>query len=126
MRTYWPILLLLIFSLTGGLYAFQQPAEAPTKLTETQTTGRRIFQQRCAVCHTRVTLTSLNYGMLLSKELVDGNEDMIRSYIQNGSPRMPGFKYGLQASEIDAIIDYLKTVPKAKAQEVQKGGNQVE
>jgi hypothetical protein len=78
------------------------------------------------VCHTRVTLTSLNYGMLLNKELVEGNEDMIRSYIQNGSARMPGFKYGLQVNEIDAIIDYLKTVPKAKVQDVQKGGNQVE
>jgi mono/diheme cytochrome c family protein len=125
-KTYGSILVLLIFSLTGGLYAFQQPAEAPPKLTETQVTGRRIFQQRCAVCHTRVTLTSLNYGMLLNKELVEGNEDMIRSYIQNGSARMPGFKYGLQVNEIDAIIDYLKTVPKAKVQDVQKGGNQVE
>jgi mono/diheme cytochrome c family protein len=25
---------------------------------------------------------------------------------------MPGFKFGLQASEIDAIVEYLKTVPK--------------
>jgi mono/diheme cytochrome c family protein len=37
---------------------------------------------------------------------------MIRDYIRNGSKRMPGFKYGLEPSEIDAIVEYLKTVPK--------------
>jgi mono/diheme cytochrome c family protein len=52
------------------------------------------------------------YGITLNKELVDGNEDMIRDYIRNGSRRMPGFKYGLEPAEIDAIVEYLKTVPK--------------
>ena len=48
---------------------------------------------------------------MLYKELVDGNEDSIRDFISNGSKgKMPGFKYGLEPSEINAIVEYLKTV----------------
>jgi len=62
------------------------------------------------------------YGIQLNKELVDGNEDMIRDYIRNGSKKMPGFKYGLEPSEIDAIVEYLKTVPKAAPRNAQPRG----
>jgi mono/diheme cytochrome c family protein len=43
---------------------------------------------------------------------VNGSEDAIKEIIRSGSNKMPGFKFGLQASEIDAIVEYLKTVPK--------------
>jgi mono/diheme cytochrome c family protein len=46
---------------------------------------------------------------------------MIREYIRNGSKKMPGFKYGLEPSEIDAIVEYLKTVPKAAPRNTQTG-----
>jgi mono/diheme cytochrome c family protein len=92
-----------------------QPQQSDNNLTPAQTLGKRVFQQRCGVCHTRVNLVVPMYGIPLNKELVDGNEDMIKDYIRNGSKRMPGFKYGLESSEIDAIVDYLKTVPKATA-----------
>jgi mono/diheme cytochrome c family protein len=91
----------------------QSSTNAPAALNETQILGRRIFQQRCAVCHTEPTPGAKRYGPALSKELVDGYEDAIREFIRNGSPnRMPGFKYGLEPPEINAIIEYLKTVPK--------------
>jgi mono/diheme cytochrome c family protein len=85
---------------------------AKNSLNETQKLGRRIFQQRCGVCHTAPTITSGIYGPILYKDLVAGNEDTIKKFIQDGSSRMPGFKYGLERSEIDSIIEYLKTVPK--------------
>jgi len=52
------------------------------------------------------------YGTALYKDLVNGNEDAIKEMIRSGSGKMPGFKLGLQPSEIDAIVEYLKTVPK--------------
>ena len=61
------------------------------------------------------------YGVPLYKDIVDGNEDTMRDYIRNGSRRMPGFKYGLEPSEIDAIVEYLKTVPKAAPRNTQTG-----
>jgi mono/diheme cytochrome c family protein len=80
-------------------------------LTDTQKDGRRIFQQRCAVCHTLPTVVSKRYGPALYKEIVDDNEDNIRDTIMEGREGlMPGFKYGLTRAEIDSIIEYLKTV----------------
>jgi len=87
----------------------QQTAGAP--LTDTQKDGRRIFQQRCAVCHTLPTVVSKRYGPVLYKEIVADNEDNIRDAIMEGREGlMPGFKYGLSRAEIDSIIEYLKTV----------------
>ena len=96
----------------------QQSAPA---LNDTQKDGRRIFQQRCAVCHTQPTVVSKRYGPALYKELVQDNDDNIRQVILEGREGlMPGFQYGLKRAEIDSIIEYLKTVerparPKAGA-----------
>jgi len=82
-----------------------------TPLTDAQKEGRRIFQQRCAVCHTLPTVVSKRYGPALYKEIVEDNEDNIRDAVMEGREGlMPGFKYGLTRAEIDSIIDYLKTV----------------
>lgn len=107
------------------LLSGQSQSRAP-KLTDTQILGRRIFQQRCAICHTRPTATSPMYGIALSGDLVAGHEDTIRDYIRNGSKRMPGFKYGLQPAEIDAIIDYLKIVPKPQPSSSSKSEGPVD
>jgi mono/diheme cytochrome c family protein len=87
----------------------QQSSGAP--LTDGQKEGRRIFQQRCAVCHTLPTVVSKRYGPALYREIVEDNEDNIRDAIMEGREGlMPGFKYGLSRAEVDAIIEYLKTV----------------
>ena len=87
----------------------QQSSAAP--LMDTQKEGRRIFQQRCAVCHTQPTVVSKRYGPAPYKEIVEDNEDNIRDVILEGREGlMPGFKYGLTRAEIDSIVDYLKTV----------------
>jgi len=97
---------LMAFSLPG--HAQQSPV-AP--LTDTQKDGRRIFQQRCAVCHTLPTVVSARYGPALYKEIVEDNEDNIRTVILEGREGlMPGFQYGLTRAEIDSIVEYLKTV----------------
>ncbi len=87
----------------------QKPSATP--LTEVQKDGRRIFQQRCAVCHSLPTVVSKRYGPALYKELVEDNEDNIRDVIKQGREGlMPGFQYGLSRVEIDSIVEYLKTV----------------
>lgn len=81
------------------------------QMTDIQKDGRRIFQQRCAVCHTLPTVVSKRYGPALYKELVEDNEDNIRGVILEGREGlMPGFKYGLTRAEVDSIVEYLKTV----------------
>ena len=103
----------LLFAFPLALPAQQDKPASSVTLTDTQVLGRRVFQQRCAICHTESTPGARRYGPVLSKDLVDGNEDTIRDFISNGSKgKMPGFKYGLEPLEINAIVEYLKTVPR--------------
>ena len=106
-------LVFLLFAWPLAVPAQQDKSPSNAGLNETQILGRRVFQQRCAICHTESTPGARRYGPVLYKELVDGNEDTIREFIANGSKgKMPGFKYGLEAPEINAIVEYLKTVPR--------------
>jgi mono/diheme cytochrome c family protein len=88
--------------------------------------GRRLFQQNCSVCHTQATLTNPMYGPSLYRDIVNGKEEFVRDYISKGSNKMPGFRYGLKASEINAIVEYLKTVPKPAQRAQVKGEGPVD
>ena len=108
-RIQWAIMIFLgIFPLTARA---QQPnTEKP--LNGVQKLGQRVFQQRCGICHAPARPGFQMYGPALYKDLINGSEDAIKEMIRSGSGKMPGFKLGLQPSEIDAIVEYLKTVPK--------------
>jgi len=104
-----------------GVLAQQESSAGSSSLTDQQVSGRRVFRQRCAVCHLPPVPGARVYGPSLYKELIVGNEDAIRGFIMNGSKgKMPGFKYGLDRTEIDSIVEYLKTVDKARP---AKSGN---
>ena len=81
-----------------------------TNLTDQQLEGRRFVQQSCGLCHTKPTLTSPVFGPILSKATFAMGDDQPRKQIAEGSPNMPGFKYLFEPAEIDAIVDFLKTV----------------
>ena len=82
----------------------------PVALNAAQALGQKTYAQHCGVCHTKPTILSPYYGPALSKDIVNHNEDALRDFISNGTDRMPGFKYSLQPKQIDAIVQYLKTV----------------
>jgi mono/diheme cytochrome c family protein len=106
------------------LAAHAQQANTEKPLNDTQKLGQRVFQQRCAICHAPARPGFQMYGPALYKDLVNGSEDAIKEIIRSGSTKMPGFKLGLQPSEIDAIVEYLKTVPKPqKSTEPATGGS---
>jgi mono/diheme cytochrome c family protein len=106
------VFVLFVLSIFPGTSFAQQPSSKDAQ-TDVQKLGQRLFEQRCPICHTKPTITSKQYSLTLPKDLIEGNENMIREIIKNGFPgKMPGFKYGMEPSEIDAIIEYLKTVPK--------------
>ena len=83
-------------------------------LTEAQLNGKKMFQQRCSICHTPPQPGGKTYGPMLSMETVTGKEAGVRVLIMQGTPRMPGFQYGLEPQEVDNIIAYLKTVKKVE------------
>src|SRR5436305_14937255 len=100
----------LLAATLGGADA--QPAGRPP-LGDKERLGMRLFNQSCRVCHTKPQMTSPLYGPELSQNSAGGQESVMREVISNGTPRMPGFKYHFDATQIDAIVAYLKTIPGA-------------
>ena len=117
------LLLVLLFPLRAPA---QNGGSAPDSASDAVTLGRRLFQQNCSICHTQATLTNPMYGPSLYRDVVNGKEDLVRDYIAKGSSKMPGFRYGLKASEINAIVEYLKTVPKPGPRGPVKGEGPVD
>jgi mono/diheme cytochrome c family protein len=76
-----------------------------------QQEGLRLFSQSCGVCHTVVQQRTRQYGPVLSRESLGGDAELIREYISNGTPRMPGFRYYFEPTQIDDIVQYIKTIP---------------
>jgi mono/diheme cytochrome c family protein len=103
-RGVW-ITLLFVSVIPQGATAAEQ------HLNDQQQLGRRLFETSCGVCHTRPTLVSGMYGPELSKDSAGGQEEIMRTVISDGTPRMPGFKYTYNPDQIAAIAAYLKTMP---------------
>jgi mono/diheme cytochrome c family protein len=103
-------LLMLALLIAGPSSGGAQQPEAV--LDDTEQLGRRLFVQSCAICHLKPQITAAAlYGPALSKDSAGGREDVMRQVIGDGTPRMPGFKYQYDSTQIAAIVAYLKTVP---------------
>src|SRR4029077_12582139 len=86
------------------LAAPAQQAATEDTLTETQTTGRRVFAQSCGVCHLPPQINARTFGPALSKDTAGGNDDVIRGVISDGTPRMPAFKHYLDGAMTEATL----------------------
>jgi mono/diheme cytochrome c family protein len=98
----------LVVASASGVLA-QGAADA--SFNDTQREGLRLFSQSCGVCHTLVQQRTRQYAPVLSRETLGGDEELIREYIGNGTPRMPGFRFYFEPAQISAIVQYIKTVP---------------
>jgi mono/diheme cytochrome c family protein len=99
----------LLFALAG--WPLAAAAQEPSNLNDTQRHGQQLLAQTCGVCHLKGAPNAPTYGPPLNKAAANGDDEIMRDYIMNGTPRMPGFKYYLKADEISAIISYVRTVP---------------
>ena len=119
------VLLLILLGSTAGAAA-QQTAATQQNLTvpmasrgaignlnDQQTLGLRLFNQSCQVCHTQATLNSALWGPALSQEALGGDDKALHDKIATGGPLMPGWSLKYSSAEIDAIVAYVKTMPKA-------------
>src|SRR5215470_13657622 len=97
----------MIVAFVAGAYA-----QAPdASFTDSQKLGLRLFSQSCGVCHTIVQQRTKQYAPVLSRDTLGGDEELMREYISNGTPRMPGFRFNFEPEQISAIVSYIKTVP---------------
>jgi mono/diheme cytochrome c family protein len=117
MRSSLLVAMLLAASTSGllapsGAHAQGAAGTAPeASYTDTQREGLRLFSQSCGVCHTVVQQRTRQYGPVLSRDTLGGDDELIREYIGNGTPRMPGFRYYFQPDQINDIVAYIKTNP---------------
>ena len=110
------ICLVTIIALAGFSPAIAQQSSSGAVLSPTQLTGKKLFLQRCSVCHLPPLNVPQNpdpkpFGPLLN-DFVRGadKENLARNIILKGTARMPGFQHGLKPRQIDALIAYLKTL----------------
>jgi mono/diheme cytochrome c family protein len=101
--------LVAAFVFASPMGAFAQAPDA--SFTDAQREGLRLFSQSCGVCHTPVQQRARQYGPVLSSETLGGDEEALRDFISTGTPRMPGFRFTFEPPQIDAVVQYLKTIP---------------
>jgi mono/diheme cytochrome c family protein len=84
-----------------------------SKVPETVFRGRVLWVQKCAFCHDGLGQpTYKTMGPWLDQDLVKTlTDDAVKVLIQYGTARMPGFRYGLSPSQLDDLLNFLKTVP---------------
>lgn len=103
-------------SLTAQERPGPNPTGADAKLTQQQFKGEGLFLQRCSLCHLGRNLkfgTPPTVGPSLKnafKSTSTDEEKDLRTFILNGTPHMPGFRYALSPKEIDDLIAYLKVM----------------
>jgi mono/diheme cytochrome c family protein len=91
------------------------PLPSIKTLTAAQAAGKKLFVQKCSVCHLPALPSYTAYGPLLDNNVVaDRGEESVREQIERGSAKMPGFQYQLSSVEIEEIVGYLKTLDLAK------------
>jgi mono/diheme cytochrome c family protein len=123
------ISLLLLFALPSKNQMVDKPAEdsqpppviivlpSNKSLSVAQLEGKRVFLQRCSICHLPGMASYSTYGPLLDRKIVASlGEEAVRDLIVHGSARMPGFQYTLKAEEIDKIVQFLRIVDLSKNQ----------
>jgi mono/diheme cytochrome c family protein len=97
-----------VIALARAAFAQEAPDAA---FNDAQREGLRLFSQSCGVCHTMVQQRTKQYGPVLSRETLGGDEEAMRDYIGQGTPRMPGFRFNFEPAQIGAIVAYIKTIP---------------
>ena len=86
-------------------------AAAPSKLSANEFEGKKLFVQRCALCHSILGQPTVAVpGPWLDNTTVQRSETAAREKILNGSRRMPGWKHTFSSAQVDNVIAYIKTV----------------
>jgi mono/diheme cytochrome c family protein len=87
-------------------------ASAQQTLTPAQARGRMIVTQNCNICHLPQSYGSQQtYGPLLNRASANGDDALMKTVIENGLVKMPGWKYSLTPQEINDTIAYIKILP---------------
>ena len=128
-RAWWNRSFLSLILLGSGivlpavLLAQSQQTSLPI-LNEQQRAGKDLFLQNCSYCHLqrkgnpKIPRESPAAGPTKGGAVLSGlfrgaapdREPVVRQFVLQGTPKMPGFQYALEPKELDDLMAYLKTL----------------
>ena len=110
---------LIVFAvLVLSLPVSAQLPRGEASLSERAVKGRKVFEDRCYVCHQKDSnrvkeIAPALDGLFKRNQLVTGKPvtaENVKEIIKMGpTPNMPAFRYTLSDPEIDDLIEFLKT-----------------
>jgi mono/diheme cytochrome c family protein len=89
---------------------------APAAAMSAAVRGEAWFYQRCSLCHMGRIVKDDTFEPMaprldgVLKSATPEREKAVRQFIQQGSLRMPGFRYNFPPSEFEELMAYLKTL----------------
>ena len=120
-RSVFMPMLVFVMAVPLALAAQSKGEGGTATLNEVQRTGKRLFSQNCSLCHTPEKKNNKNpadegttigprlNGVFSGPKAI--SDAVAKTFIEKGvANKMPGFQYGLEPIEIEAIIAYLKTL----------------
>jgi mono/diheme cytochrome c family protein len=101
----------------AGCGAELRKSDAELGLNPTQAFGRRVFDANCARCHEPYSKSGLHgpslRGLYKKQYMPSGqpaNDERITEVILRGRAKMPSFTGTISQSQVDALLEYLKTL----------------
>jgi mono/diheme cytochrome c family protein len=91
-------------------------APAPSSPDRAAMRGEAWFYQRCSLCHMGRIVKDDTYKPMapaligVLKNATPQRDAAVREKIQQGSQRMPGFRYNFTPAEFEELLAYLKTL----------------
>ena len=90
-------------------------AHAQDSKPESSLTANPVYQKNCAKCHGKTGTGHFMAGpSLVAGKATEMSADELRSIIANGKHHMPKFEGKLQPSEIDALVEQIRSQSKQK------------
>src|SRR6516164_8892020 len=90
-------------------------AHAQDSNPESSLTANPVYQKNCAKCHGKTAEGHFMGGpSLVSGKATTMSADDLRAIITNGKHHMPKFEGKLQPSEIDALVEQIRSESKQK------------
>jgi mono/diheme cytochrome c family protein len=133
-RLAWGCVAVGLLALGAGAVLVSRPLPPSPRGPEP---GRTIFETHCATCHGaagrgdswRARLLFLRPGDLSSPAVASLSDRYLADIIRHGGsilgkPGMPSFGFILTDAEIEAVIQYVRTLPRAPRDVARRGAGQ--
>jgi mono/diheme cytochrome c family protein len=116
----WSPILVAVVAMAAAWSSTSVPVstQSPTPMAGSGAGGRgeAWFYQRCSLCHMGRIVKDDRYQPMaprldgVLKNATPEREKAVRTFIQVGSQRMPGFRYNFTPAEFEELMAYLKSL----------------